>query len=80
MPCPVTRCELGDQRGDVLRALDRGERVVVTLEGEVVGELTPVGHGPFVDREAVLRVFAGTPAVDAWTFADDVDQDPTPTV
>jgi prevent-host-death family protein len=69
----ITQRELRNQSGEVMRALDRGERFVVTRNGAAVGELTPVEPGPFVEREAVLRAFAGAPVVDAEAFRADVD-------
>lgn len=78
----ITQRELRNQSGDVMRALDRGERFVVTRNGTAVGELTPVAPSPFVSREDVLRAFAGAPAIDAEAFRADVDagldQDPAP--
>lgn len=69
----ITQRELRNESGDVMRALDRGERFLVTRNGAAVGELTPVEAGPFVDRETVLQTFAGAPAVDAAAFRADVD-------
>lgn len=65
-----------------MRALDRGERFVVTRNGAPVGELSPIGPGPFVDRDTVVRAFANAPTVDQDRFRvdldDGVDQDPEP--
>lgn len=78
----ITQRELRNDSGAVMRALDRGERFVVTRNGAPVGELTPVDPGPFVDREAVLAAFEGAPRIDADAFRADVDagldQDATP--
>jgi antitoxin (DNA-binding transcriptional repressor) of toxin-antitoxin stability system len=69
----ITQRELRNQSGEVMRALGRGERFVVTRNGAAVGELTPVAPGPFVAREDALRAFAGAPVVDAAAFRADVD-------
>jgi hypothetical protein len=61
-----------------MRALERGDRFLVTRNGAAVGELTPVAAGQFVDRETVLRAFAGAPVVDAAAFRADVGQDAAP--
>lgn len=78
----ITQRELRNDSGEVMRALDRGERFTVTRNGVPVGELTPAGPGPFVDRRTVLAAFAGTPTIDTDAFRADIDaaidQDPTP--
>lgn len=56
-----------------MRALDRGEHFVVTRNGAPVGELHPLTPGPFVDRDTVLRAFAGAPLVDQDRFRADLD-------
>ena len=65
-----------------MRALDAGERFVVTRNGVAVGELTPLERHRFVSRGAVLAAFALAAPIDAERFRVDVDrltdQDPTP--
>lgn len=78
----ITQRELRNESGEVMRALDRGEHFVVTRNGAPVGELSPVGPGPFVDRDAVVRAFENAPVVDQRRFRADldegVDQEPEP--
>lgn len=69
----ITQRELRNESGEVMRALDRGDRFVVTRNGAPVGELRPVATGPFVDRDTVLRAFASAPIVDADQFRADLD-------
>lgn len=56
-----------------MRALDRGERFVVTRAGVPVGELTPVRRRRFVSAGAAAALFAGAPSVDAERFRADLD-------
>jgi antitoxin (DNA-binding transcriptional repressor) of toxin-antitoxin stability system len=78
----ITQRELRNQSGDVMRALDRGETFVVTRNGVPVGELAPLHGRTFVGTDAVLKAFAGAPAIAADRFRAEVDtlidQDPTP--
>ncbi len=69
----ITQRELRNESGRIMRALDRGERFVVTRNGVPVGELAPVGRRRFVAAEAALAAFAGAPAIDAERFRADVD-------
>lgn len=65
-----------------MRALDRGDRFVVTRRGVPVAELTPVGRRRGVSTEALLGALAATPGVDPDRLRTDLDavasQDPTP--
>lgn len=82
MPRAITQRELRNASGDVMRALDRGERFVVTRNGVPVGELTPVSPRRFVSAATAMAAFVTAPALDAERFRDDVDavldQDATP--
>jgi len=65
-----------------MRALDAGERFVVTRNGVPIGELVPVERDRFVSRDEVLRAFALAAPIDAGRFRADVDrvvdQNPAP--
>jgi antitoxin (DNA-binding transcriptional repressor) of toxin-antitoxin stability system len=78
----ITQRQLRNESGDVMRALDAGERFTVTRNGVAVGELTPVSRRRFASRDAVLRAFSHAPPLDAQRFRADVDrvidQDPAP--
>ena len=69
----ITQCELRNSSGDVLRALDRGERFVVTRNGVPVGELTPVRPRRFVSAEEATAAFGSAAPLDSARFRDDVD-------
>jgi prevent-host-death family protein len=78
----LTQRELRNQSGEIMRALDRGERFVVTRRGVPVAELTPIGRRRSVSASELLAALATTPPIDADQLRADldavVDQDPTP--
>jgi prevent-host-death family protein len=69
----ITQRELRNNSGDIMRALDRGERFVVTRNGVPVGELVPFERRRFISANSVAALFAGAPAIDANRFRADVD-------
>ncbi len=69
----ITQRELRNESGEIMRALDRGERFVVTRNGVPVGELAPIGRRRFVAADAAVAAFLGAPAVDAERFRADLD-------
>ncbi len=78
----ISQRELRNASGEVMRALDRGERFLVTRNGVPVGELTPVHPRRFASREAVLAALVDDVRIDPERFRADVDgpldQDPAP--
>ena len=56
-----------------MRALDRGETLIVTRNGVLVGELVPLRARRFVAAEAAWAAFAGAPSIDFAGFRADVD-------
>ena len=78
----ITQRQLRNESGEVMRALDAGERFVVTRNGVAVGELNPLARRRYVGRDAALAAFSHAPPIDAARFRADVDrlvdQDPTP--
>lgn len=75
MPRDISQRELRNESGEIMRALDRGERFVVTRNGVPVGELAPIGRGRrrFVAADAAVAAFRGAPSVDAERFRVEVD-------
>lgn len=69
----ITQRELRNESGKIMRALDRGERFVVTRNGVAVGELQPI-RKQFVASEVLVAAFKGAPRVDAKRFRKDVDR------
>ena len=78
----ITRRELRNESGEIMRELDRGESFVVTRNGVPVGELMPIRRRRFVLATAAIAAFAGAPGIDAERFRTDldagIDQDPAP--
>ncbi len=78
----LSQRELRNNSGEIMRALDRGDRFVVTRRGVPVGELTPLGRHRSVSVEALLEAFREVPAPDAKRLRAELDaladQDPTP--
>jgi antitoxin (DNA-binding transcriptional repressor) of toxin-antitoxin stability system len=78
----ITQRQLRNDSGEIMRGLDAGESFVVTRNGVVVGELSPVQRRRFVGRNAALAAFARAAAFDPQRFREDLDrvldQDPTP--
>lgn len=63
--------ELRNESGKIMRALDRGERVVVTRSGDPIGERQPI-RKQFVATEVLVAAFKGAPRVDPRRFRRDV--------
>jgi antitoxin (DNA-binding transcriptional repressor) of toxin-antitoxin stability system len=78
----ISQRELRNESGKVMRALERGERFVITRDGIPVGELGPIRPRRFVPREEVLAIFHGAPRIDYRQLRADLDavaaQDPHP--
>ena len=56
-----------------MRALERGESLIVTRNGVPVGELAPIRRRRFVAAEAAASAFVGSTPIDYVKFRDDVD-------
>ncbi len=78
----ITQRELRNQSGEIMRALDRGERFTVTRNGVPVGELAPARTRRFVAVESAVAAFQGAGAIAPARFRADIDraldQDATP--
>lgn len=72
----ITQRELRNDNADVVRRVEKGERLVVTRRGVPVADLVPhePANGPAVaaDAESVLRAFADLPPVDAPAWIRDM--------
>lgn len=64
--------DLRNQGGKVLDRVARGERVVVTRDGQPVAELAPLGRRP-VSATELLERWRHLPTVDAANLRQDVD-------
>jgi prevent-host-death family protein len=77
----ITQRELRNNSGEIMRALDMGEKFLVTRNGVPVAELTPVRPRQFVPIGDVLAAFGVLPADDYAALSDELDAvaDPDPT-
>jgi prevent-host-death family protein len=82
MTSRIRQRQLVTETAKIMRAVERGERFIVTRRGMPVAELTPIGRPTFVPMADVLEAFRGAPHIDFKQFRRDsdrfVDQDPTP--
>jgi prevent-host-death family protein len=70
----ITQRELRNDSGQIMRALDAGERFVVTRNGVPVAELRPIQRRRFVSRESLARTAAPLAPLDAARFFADLDR------
>lgn len=68
----VTVRELRNKGGEVLRRVERGERMIVTRDGEAVAELNPLPRRSPSPAELISRR-RHLPRIDAEAFRADVD-------
>ena len=64
--------DLRNNGGDVLRRVERGERLVVTRDGTPVAELTPLARRSVSPRELIRRR-RNLPPVDVDALRSDID-------
>ncbi|MGV0783192.1 type II toxin-antitoxin system Phd/YefM family antitoxin [Mycolicibacterium sp. XJ775] len=68
----VTVRDLRNHGGEVLRRVERGERIVVTRDGTAVAELSPLPRRSVSPTELIRRR-RNLPLVDVETLRSDVD-------
>lgn len=68
----ISQRELRNQSAEIMRALDRGERFIITRNGVPIGELRPLLRR-FVGRGAIEAAIVGAPPIDAARFRADLD-------
>jgi len=68
----IPQRELRNNISRVLRDVEAGERIRVTVDGRPVADLVPVSRGrqTFVPREEILKILREAPLDPA--FADDI--------
>jgi prevent-host-death family protein len=69
----ITQRELRNDSGAILRAVQSGQRIVVTRNGVPVAELRPIEPRRFVPRAAIAEAGRRAPRVDAKRFRADLD-------
>lgn len=57
----IQQKELRNQVGAVLRRVEGGETVIVTVSGRAVAQLTPIPHRHWVSGDDLTSVWAGPP-------------------
>lgn len=72
MSTTISQRELRNNSAAIMRALDRGERFIITRNGVPVGELRPIARQT-VSRAAFEAAMATAPRIDAARFRDDLD-------
>ena len=65
--------ELRQDASRIVRDVEDGRSVDVTVNGRVAARLVPPGRSPFSDPAVLDRVFAVTPAPTAASWAADID-------
>lgn len=68
----VTVRDLRNHGGEVLRRVERGERIVVTRDGAAVAELSPLPR-PGLSPTELIRRRRNLPHVDVEKWRSDVD-------
>jgi prevent-host-death family protein len=69
----ITQRELRNNSGEIMRALERGESLIVTRNGVPLAELSPLRRRRFVAAETVVSAFSGSASIDYGEFRDDID-------
>jgi len=70
----ITQRELRNESGEIMRAIDAGETIVVTRNGVPAAELRPVERRRFVSTRTLLETAAALAKVDASRFFADLDR------
>lgn len=71
MATEIPQRELRNRTADVLRRVERGERLRITVHGHPVAELGPIGSAAsFLSRDELVRDFHGLLARD-----DDLERE-----
>lgn len=69
----ITQRELRNESGQIMQAVDQGERFVVTRNGVPVAELVPLRRRRFVSADHAVAAFAGAPPVNLDALRADLD-------
>ncbi len=69
----ITRRELRNDPGSILRSVERGGSFVITRNGSAIGELIQLRRRTFVARDQVAAAFRTAATFDADRFRRDLD-------
>jgi prevent-host-death family protein len=74
MPRVITQRELRNGSAAVMDAVEKGETIIVTRNGNPVAELRPLRGRRFVPTAELMRNFHGLPPVDYHAMRAEADQ------
>ncbi len=69
----ITQRELRNSSARIMDAVERGETLIVTRNGQPVAELRPIRRRTFAPTAEVKRLFADTPPVDLTAMRAELD-------
>lgn len=69
----ITQRDLRNRSAEIMRAVEHGERFVVTRSGTPIGELVPLQRRRFVPREQFAAASQNAPLIDAERFRSDLE-------
>jgi antitoxin (DNA-binding transcriptional repressor) of toxin-antitoxin stability system len=69
----ISQRELRNDSGQVMRALDAGESLILTRNGIPVGEIAPIRKSRFVPSQMILRSASQLESIDPIRFRSDLD-------
>ncbi len=72
-PVDVSVRQFVSDSGSVTRGLRRGQRYVLTINGEPLADVVPIKRRRAVPMTEVLAIFAGAPALDVDELRADLD-------
>lgn len=72
-PVDVSVRQFVSDSGNVTRGLRRGQRYVLTINGEPLADVVPIKRRRAVPASEVLAIFAGAPVLDVDELRADLD-------
>ena len=73
-PSDVSIRQFVADSGSVTRGLRQGRTYTLTLNGEPLARMVPIGRRRAVPKEEVLAIFATAPAIDVDELRADLDE------
>ena len=70
----ISRRELRNDSGRIMRALDDEKSFLVSRHGRVLGELRPLRRDRFIDARDALEAMRGAPEVERERLRADLDE------
>ena len=69
----ITQRDLRNRSGEIMDAVEHGEKFIVTRSGNAIGELIPLRRRRTVTREEFAARSANAPVIDVERFRADLD-------